>query len=327
MEWSEKNRGYRADGSIDLPFDIYSFHLYSSLEGQRQGIPGGTPPEYGAWPYMKKLAKIRDRYFPWLKIHIGEWGFDINAGSPLNAPAFGNYTASQSSAMWTVRDLLWMAASGMDASSYFRVKEDYDVEGTSDNSTQQFETMALLRQSSFGTKQPDGSYIGLGMHRTLTGDYFKQVGSFFNSGFVFDSLLSQSPIVMRFKKGDSLMYAIWDKENMVVTTRPQFTEKTGTYSLNVKGKLRRLVDDGSGVMSSEDFAGGAITYGAKPVFVVTSTAVATPVPVPIPTPIKPDSLVVFKKGYWTINNKRFYYTNYVRYRNGAVLDSVWSNKK
>jgi hypothetical protein len=39
---------------------------------------------------------------------------------------------------------------------------------------------------------------------------------------------------------DSLMYAIWDKENMVVTTRPQFTEKTGNYTLNVKGKLRRL---------------------------------------------------------------------------------------
>src|SRR5438045_7109781 len=77
MEWSEKNRGYRDDGTIDLPFDIYSFHVYSSLEGQRQGIPGGVAPEFGALQYLKKTQKIRDRFFPWLRLHVGEWGWDI----------------------------------------------------------------------------------------------------------------------------------------------------------------------------------------------------------------------------------------------------------
>jgi hypothetical protein len=300
MDWSIKNRGYRADGTPDLPFDVYSFHLYSSLEGQRQGIPGGVAPEYGAAPYMRKVAKIRDRFFPWLKIHIGEWAWDINSGSSLNAPAFGKYSAHQTSGMWTVRELLWMAANGIDASSFYRIKQDYDPQ--SDANPTAFETMALTRQWSAGSKMPDGSYTGFDMRRTLTGDYFKQLSEIFNNGFAFDSLVSQSPIVMRFKKSDSLVYAIWEKEDMTITTRPQFTEKTGSYTLNVKGKIRRLVDDSSGKMSSEDFAGGTIAYGSKPVFVVASTTIQ---PVPVPTK------TIFHKGYFTLSTgSRFYYIMY-----------------
>lgn len=44
-----------------------------------------------------------------------------------------------------------------------------------------------------------------------------------------------------------------------------------------------------------------------------STSCSTPVPTPTPTK------TIFKKGYWVINNKRFYYTVYT--------DSTWSNKK
>jgi hypothetical protein len=83
--------------------------------------------------------------------------------------------------------------------------------------------------------------------------------------------------------------------------RPTFTERTGTYNLNVKGKIRRFIDDGSGVMTSMDFSGGAIQYGSKPVIVIADSGVT-----PTPTPTKE----VYHRGYWTVNGKRTFYINY-----------------
>jgi hypothetical protein len=267
MEWSEKNRGYRDDGTIDLPFDIYSFHVYSSLEGQRQGIPGGVAPEFGALQYLKKTQKIRDRFFPWLRLHVGEWGWDINPESDLSAPAFGKYSAHQTSAMWTVRELLWMAATGIDASSYFRIKQDYDASSDADN--RPFATMALLRQHSDGVKQIDGSYSGMDIRRTLTGDYFKQLSDLLGEGYVFDSIVATSPTVLRFKKGITELYALWQTETMIVGKRPMFTERKMTYKFGKSGTLKRLVDDSSGKMSSQVYTSNTLlTIDAKPIFVI-----------------------------------------------------------
>jgi hypothetical protein len=275
-EWSEKNRGYRADGTIDLPFDIYSFHLYSSLEGQRQGIPGGVSPEYGMAQYERRLNEIRNKKFSWLKIHIGEWGWDIYYKSALNAPAFGNYTAHQVSGMWSARAILWMAANRIDADSYYRIAQDYNAD---DLNEIPFSTMALLRTwNEGGIKQPDGSYTGFDIRRTLTGDYLSQLSALLSDGWTFESQVSTSPIVLKFKKGTQELYAIWEVEDMIVTDRPQFTEKTGTYNLNVKGKIKRFTDNGSGVMSEESFNGGQISYSAKPLFVVVEPT-QTPLPI------------------------------------------------
>lgn len=319
LEWSKANRGYRADGTVDLPFDIYSFHCYSSLEGQRQGIAGGISPEYGMLDAIQKTDLFRKRYAPWMKIHIGEWGWDISPYSPLNAPAFEKFSAHQVSAMWTIRALLAMAENGIDASSYYRIKQDYDA--GDDNSYIIFATMALLRFEAAGTKQDDGSYTGMIINRTLTGDYFKQVSQLFSEGWVFDSRISTSPNVLKLKKGTSEMYVIWETETMTITDRPQFTERTGTYNLNVKGKLRRFVDNGSGVMSTEDFAGGSIAYGSKPVFVIVdSSVIATPPPLPakqlfLTGHVYTDKTISTAK---SINTKKTLLTNIRIYDDGSV---------
>jgi hypothetical protein len=267
-EWSIKNRGYKPDGTIDFPFDVYSFHLYSSLEGQRQGIPGGTPPEIGMFSYMRKINEVRKILNKKLLVHIGEWGWDIHPQSMLNAPAFGKYSANQTCAMWSVRALLGMAENEINASSYYRISQDYNKD---DNNATIFSTMALLRvHNESGNKQPDGSYTGFDIRRTLTGDYLKQLSEFYNKGYVFDSRISDSPNVLRFKKGTSELYVIWESEKMTITNRPEFTERTGTFMLNKKGKLLRFADDSSGVMSTENFSGGKVTYGSKPILIATN---------------------------------------------------------
>jgi hypothetical protein len=220
--------------------------------------------------------------------------------------------------MWSARAILAMAENEIDAASYFRIKEDYDVGGLSDANATQFETMALIRQESAGVKQLDGSYIGFGMHRTLTGDYLKQLSEFLNAGFVFDSRLSgsidnylSSPNVLKFKKDNVDLYVVWQHEGMSITDRPQFTERTGSYTLNVKGKIRRFVDDGNGAMSSEDFAGGSIAFGSKPVFVVVDSSVVVTPPPPPPPP--PPTKTILWKGYKDIVGpwgKRFFYIVY-----------------
>lgn len=289
MEWSEKNRGYRVDGTIDLPFDIYSFHCYSSLGGQYSYTIGGVSPEYGMQKYFERLNTIRNRNFPWLRIHVGEWGWDISPYSPLNAPAFGRYSPHQVSAMWTVRTILLMAESGMDASSYYRIKSDYDA--LDDSSWTQFATMALLRANGGGVKQPDGSYLGLDIRRTLTGDYYAQLSKLLSDGWVFIERASSSPNVLKFKKGTQEMYAIWETEDMTALDgqRPTFVEKTNKYSLPFSGTIKRLVDDSSGVMSSATYvANTEIDISAKPIFML-------PI-ITAPLPVKLVSFEVVKAG-------------------------------
>ena len=67
------------------------------------------------------------------------------------------------------------------------------------------------------------------------------------------------------------MYAIWAVEKVTIdpkTNRPVYTERKGTYNLNVKGTLCRFKDDGSGIMDMKVFKGGIINYSAKPQIVL-----------------------------------------------------------
>jgi hypothetical protein len=143
-EWSIANRGYRADGSVDFPFDVYSFHCYSSSGGQRSGTKGGLPPEAGMVGYMKGVKDFLRRYAPWMLLRIGEWGWDEAKDSELNAPAFGRFTAQQTSGMWAARGILCMDDIGVDASSYYMVTTNYVQETMDNNNGTMFWTMALI---------------------------------------------------------------------------------------------------------------------------------------------------------------------------------------
>jgi hypothetical protein len=300
------NRGYRADGSVDFPFDVYSFHCYSSSGGQRSGTKGGLPPEAGMVGYMKGVKDFLRRYAPWMLLRIGEWGWDEAKDSELNAPAFGRFTAQQTSGMWAARGILCMDDIGVDASSYYMVTTNYVQETMDNNNGTMFWTMALYLARSPGTMQSDGATTGLRIIRTAAGNYFKQEHDLL-SGYTFKERISSTPDVIKFTKGTSEIYAIWEDENVTFTdTRPVITERTGTYNLNVKGKLKRFTDDGSGVMSTSDFSGGAITYSANPVFVVEDNSLST-IPVTQPDPIQVSTKTLLKKGYWLADSKRLYY--------------------
>ena len=264
--WSKKNRGTLPNGEVDLPFDIIQFHNYSYTGGVSQyagGVQGGLPPELSnVLDAVDAFVLYSNKYAAGREVWCGEWGYDVHPESPMNAAAYGPYSAEQTRGNWAVRTLLEFSAHGLDRAQWYRLYQDWPT-ARSDKDPTQFATMALLRQSEDGT-----------IKRTLVGDYFKQMGAL--GDFVFESRLSEAPRVLKFRKGKEVMYAIWGVEKMKKekNSRPVFTENTGTYSLALPGitsvEVRQLVD-GAPALSSQSLAGKGvfpIRYGAKPVFVL-----------------------------------------------------------
>lgn len=321
LEWCRANRGYKTDGTVDLPFDAYSFHCYSSLGGQFEfSNPGGTPPEIGAAPYFEKINTLRRRYAWKTRIHVGEGsGGDVSQSSPLRATAFGPYDGNKVSAMWTVRFLLALAEHDIDAFAYYRISQDFP-DYAYDNSPVQFNTMALVRSESGGVKQPDGTYREQGMHRVITGDYFKQIAeNLFNAGYVFDSRISTTPNVLKFTKPGNNLYAIWATETMTVDLnvygqQPAFTENVGFYDIgSIAGTIKRFKDDGSGVMTSQVFNGGSIAYNSNPVLLITGDVPIPPaefvanVPANVPTVVVARQTISFQAAGLDVTNTRIVY--------------------
>jgi hypothetical protein len=270
VDWWKDNRGYLPDGSINIPLDYYSFHCYPSASGQYSGAEGGLPPEMGMALRAKQMVYFSNKFGGRKPVYIGEWGYDVNPGSPQNAPAYGRYNAEQTRAMWAIRAICSFSEAGLDGAQWYRAYQDYipDPRGgnyLSDNSPLQFSTMALLRQTD-----DNGNII-----RTMVGDYFKQFSDLYGD-YVFNNVLRNDSVwVLKFSKDTSYMYVVWGVEKV---TTPQYSrpvvncERTGTYyltvPLNAIVRIRNFNDDGSGMMQSRlDVAAGTempIYYSAKP---------------------------------------------------------------
>jgi hypothetical protein len=263
VDWWKIHRGYLSNGSVDIPLDFYSYHSYSSVDGQYGNSKGGIPPEIGMVPKARNMIYFANKYGGGKGVIIGEWGWDVNPNSPLNAPAYGGYTPEQTRAWWAVRGMLKFTEVGVYRSEWYRAYQDYP-NSVSDADGQQFATMALLR-----AMDDNGKII----KRTLVGDYYKQLSEF--GDYVFDSAVRSDSInILRFKKDTSYMYTVWAVENVVTPpdSRPIFTERKGSYELQVPLnailKIRSFKDDGSGLMDSKfDVAAGntyRVNYSAKP---------------------------------------------------------------
>jgi hypothetical protein len=303
--WSIEHRGYRANGSVDFPFDVYEFHWYQSVGGQYAGKPGGMPVEI-VIDRVQEMVDFFREYCPEMKIEIGEYGLDTHPDSDLNAPAYGKYTAQQTRGNWFVRDLMLFAKLGIDGADWYRETMDWqddpsDPGGSTniyDNSGQFFDTMDLIRPSHYA--QP-ATYT-----RRIVGDYFRQIGEVLRMGFVFDSVVSTGPYVFKFTKSDATLYVLWTLETITWPTsggRATFTEVVKTYTLNVKGTLYRFVD-GADAMSQEAFNGGTVTVDAKPIMIIEGGS--TPPP-PLPTK------TIFWRGYkdgLLPDKKRFFFIIY-----------------
>ncbi|HEY9196218.1 MAG TPA: hypothetical protein VIM77_08125, partial [Mucilaginibacter sp.] len=109
IDWCKTNRGYRADGSINLCFDILNFHYYNNDSNiwERTGATTGVAPELSmAGQIADSFVQLADWFKKPLEVWVTESGYDINQGSYQKAPPIGVKSPMDTQADWILRTSL-----------------------------------------------------------------------------------------------------------------------------------------------------------------------------------------------------------------------------
>lgn len=213
IDWCKQYRGYKADGSVNLCWDVINYHFYTDDASSSQS---GTSSR-GAAPEVTKAALVADSFNQLahqqaqdMPVWITEAGYDLNQGSPLKAIAIGNKTVEQTQADWILRTALLYARSGIDKLFLYQLYDD------NPQSPIQFGSMGLINGD---------------MTRKLATDYLVQVNKLLGE-YSYQQTLSTSPFVDRYENNGQSIYAL------VV---PGETGRTVSYTLDLKGAASALV--------------------------------------------------------------------------------------
>lgn len=204
IDWCKEFRGYKADGSVDLCFDVINYHCYANDSGASQSLTSdrGAAPEIAAIaPYAEALVALGRQYDK--EVWVTEAGYDINQGSPLHAPPIGTKTPGQVQADWILRTALFYARHGI---SRLFLYQTYDLRL---ESGEQFASSGLLNAATHQRK-PAADYLYQVQH---------QLGS-----YQFKETLNTNPIVDRYEYQGKSLYAL---------VLPTEEGKTASYSLRV----------------------------------------------------------------------------------------------
>ena len=204
IDWCKEYRGYKADGSVNLCFDVINYHCYANATGASQS----TASARGAAPELTKIGNYADalvalgrQYHK--EVWVTEAGYDVNQGSPLHAPPIGDKNPEQVQADWILRTALFYARHGV---SRLFLYQTYDLRL---ESAVQFASSGLLN-ATIHQRKPAADYLYQVQH---------QLGN-----YVYKETLSTNPVVDRYERQGQSMYAL---------VLPTEEGKTASYSLRV----------------------------------------------------------------------------------------------
>lgn len=133
IDWSKQYRGYRPDGSIDVPFEAINFHTYRNdgsneqYEGPRSR--GACPEVTNYFTQVSEITKLVKEYFGGsIELILGETGYDHNQQSVQKAIPIGSKSIQQVQADWILRTTLESARANI---NYITVYQAYDDSGGS----------------------------------------------------------------------------------------------------------------------------------------------------------------------------------------------------
>ena len=245
VSWCRVHRGYRADGSVNLCFDVINYHYYSG-----NAKPGSTEMgTEGVAPELSQTANIADAFVRLgkqyhLPVWVTESGYDINQGSPQKAIPIGRKSALVTQADWIIRTSLLYARHGISKVFYYELFDD-----NSTNSTQ-YETSGLADKEPL-KRRPAANYIYQVKH--LLGDYN------------YKGTIDNFPLVDVYRYGNKTIY---------VLTVSDEQGKTGVCTLNLGSSTKAIVYhlNPDGIKMTQSIVSKAdhnvkIKVGETPVFV------------------------------------------------------------
>jgi hypothetical protein len=214
IDWCREFRGYRADGSVNLCWDVMNQHLYANdvQSSQSGGSTRGAAPELaGVGEQAAEFVKLARQYAGGMPVWITEAGYDINQGSPFRAIPIGRKSILETQADWILRTSLLYSRVGIDRVFYFQAY-DFDILNPT-----QFASMGLLNEIG-KTRKPAADYLY--QAKNLLGDYrYKET-------------ISKDPLVDRYEL---------DGQSAYVLMIPDERGRTGTYELTIpKGDSVRI---------------------------------------------------------------------------------------
>ncbi|SDJ56535.1 hypothetical protein SAMN04487898_103271 [Pedobacter sp. ok626] len=248
VEWCRTNRGVKADGSVDLCFDVVNYHLYSNDNtgwfGKFKSNKRGIAPE------LSNMGEIADSFVQYttqlgkgIEVWTTETGYDLSDKSVQRAIPIGQKSALVTQADWILRTSLMYARHGL-SRVFFYIAYDIDPPGTPSGSSP-FGTSGLLNQ---GGRRPAADYL---LQTTkLMGEY------------IYENTIKKDPFVD--------IYAFKDKK-MYVLVVPDEKDRTEVYELDLGEKVKKArvykLKPGADEMAHEDIA----TKGGKISVTVTET--------------------------------------------------------
>ena len=188
IDWCKEHRGYKADGKVDLPWDVINYHYYSNdANGTNNDQTIGVAPELTTTAKTaEEFMQLAQRYCNGIPVWVTEAGYDINPQSVQRAMAVKDRSVLLTQADWTLRTSLLYARYGIDRVFYYEL---YDDNATS---TTKYGTSGLINDNR--TSRP-------------TADFLHQVNQLFGA-YTYIETISKDPIVDRYTLNGKIMYTL-----------------------------------------------------------------------------------------------------------------------
>ena len=205
VTWCAQNRGYKADGSVNLCFDVINYHNYSNANGK-----------VGAAPELSNAASEADAFVaeakaisPTMQVWLTENGYDTNSQSIQRAPAIGSKSALLVQADWILRSSLLYIKHNISRLFYYQM---YD---NAPGNSVQYSTSGLMANTK--ARRPAGNYL-------------QQVSNLMGN-YTYVRTRYSSPVVDQYTNGTKTIWVLWE---------PTGKNLIGTYTLDVAAKTATL---------------------------------------------------------------------------------------
>ncbi|MDQ2862327.1 MAG: hypothetical protein M3R50_01530, partial [Bacteroidota bacterium] len=189
VDWCRRNRGYNADGTVNLCWDVINYHFYSndSKTSQSGTAKSGAAPEVsGAADVAVEFIQAAHQYANDMPVWITETGYDANQGSPFKVIPIKNKSALETEADWILRTSLLYAREGIERIFFYEMYDD------NVSNPQQFSSSGLINTNK--TRKP-------------AADYLYQVDKLFGK-YTYQQTINNVPVVDRYAFNNNAMYVI-----------------------------------------------------------------------------------------------------------------------